>query len=167
MPFRQPTVEFDIPIHYNHHPALTSPFILQCRCGTTGDGHDKRILGGLEAIQCATCDQWSHIACQTSGPILSHDGSFKCHECKPFALPSYHKCVSSATEALILYLFHLRGSQLLGEIFTIGIEHIHRCHLGNLWQKGYSKSVNIIVNPGESLMLFSSLAAQGVELSFG
>lgn len=62
-------------------PRSPSPFPLHCRCGVRGNAN--WIDDGLPAIQCYTCEQWSHVACQRLGRAdnLKKGDIFTCDEC--------------------------------------------------------------------------------------
>ena len=44
-----------------------SPFNINCRCGLNGDGNIYYNEKEGEAVLCAECEHWSHIACQRNG----------------------------------------------------------------------------------------------------
>jgi hypothetical protein len=55
-----------------------------CRCGAMGDMSNASADG--PAIQCPTCECWSHIACQRRGRADTvPQGHFKCDFCTPMA----------------------------------------------------------------------------------
>lgn len=59
-----------------------SEFPINCRCGFQGDG-DSPDIEDEKCIQCGTCSQWSHIACQYDGRAskLAAKARFTCHDC--------------------------------------------------------------------------------------
>ncbi|KAF8075742.1 hypothetical protein FPV67DRAFT_1648897 [Lyophyllum atratum] len=66
-----------------------SLFSLNCRCGLVGDGNIlyQKIEG--EAVQCADCQDWSHMACQKDGRAsdLKDKEPFRCDLC--LRVPTY------------------------------------------------------------------------------
>lgn len=62
--------------------SILSDFPINCRCGFQGDGNSPDIEDE-GCIQCWTCKQWSHIACQYDGQAsnLPPKARFTCHDC--------------------------------------------------------------------------------------
>jgi hypothetical protein len=61
-----------------------SPFNINCRCGLKGDGNVYYDEKEGEAVQCAQCEHWSHIACQRNGHAskLPAKEAFFCNFCQ-------------------------------------------------------------------------------------
>lgn len=59
----------------------SSPHPIRCRCGASGDG--RLMVDGLDTIQCASCETFSHFACQVNGRAnnIPRKGVFECDAC--------------------------------------------------------------------------------------
>lgn len=68
-----------------------SSFDFNCRCGTSGDGHDPALTRGEPCVMCDNCSKWSHIACQGERAIyiaFYPRDKFVCESCSNFKLES-------------------------------------------------------------------------------
>ncbi|KAF5319194.1 hypothetical protein D9619_008741 [Psilocybe cf. subviscida] len=59
-----------------------SLFDLNCRCGLTGNGNVGYVQANGEAVQCMTCQDWMHVACQQGHADIGPKAKFECERCE-------------------------------------------------------------------------------------
>lgn len=63
--------------------APDSLFGLNCRCGLKGNGNVGYVQDDGEAVQCDTCMDWMHVACQQGEADVGPKTKFNCERCEP------------------------------------------------------------------------------------